>query len=313
MKQLLTLVLLAIGGTLMAKEIPSKVSSVTVFQSRAEITRKASTDLAAGEHELVFTGISTQIDPNNIQVKGTGNLVILGISFRQNFLNENELPADLKSIKDQIAALDLKIKKLINTKDAYDAERELMEANQRIGGNQENLTMEQLKAMGTYYNTRMAAISNAQLDLQQEINQQNEELRKLRAHYNDRTAQFQTNSGEIVVNVEAKAATKANLDITYMVSGAGWRAEYDLRADEVDAPLNLNSKASVTQSTGEKWDNVNLIISTGDPNVSITKPTLNPQYVDFYYANFNSAIPVCRHWGVNVSGRGVGGLPVPGF
>ncbi len=283
MKQLLSLILLTISGMLVAKEIPSKVASVTVFQSRAEVTRKASTDLAAGEHELVFTGISTQIDPNNIQVKGTGNLVILGISFRQNYLNENELPADLQSIKDQIAALDLKIKKLINSKDAYDAERKLMEANQRIGGNQENLTMEQLKAMGTYFNTRMAAISNAQLDLQQEINQQNEELRKLRAHYNDRTSQFQRNSGEIVVNVEAKAATKANLDITYIVSGAGWRAEYDLRADEVDAPLNLNYKAIVTQSTGEKWDNVNLILSTGDPNVSITKPTLNPQFIDFYY------------------------------
>lgn len=287
MKQLFTLLVLGFCSVLNAKEIPSKVSSVTVFQSRAEITRTASADLPQGEQELVFTGISTQIDPNNIQVKGTGNLVILGISFRQNYLNESALPADLQKIKDQIDGLDLAIKKLTNEKSAYDAERKLMEANQQIGGNQQNITLEQLKSIAAYYNQRMAAMANAQLDLQQQITLKNEELRKLRAHYNDRTAQFSQNSGEIVVTVDAKAATKANLELVYMVHAAGWRAEYDLRAEEVDAPLNLTYKAIVTQSTGENWSNVKLILSTGDPNVSITKPNLDPQYVDFYYANQN--------------------------
>lgn len=287
MKKVLYIALALISSLVLAKQVPSKVSSITVFQSRAEVTRKASTDLSSGEQELVFGGISTAIDPNNIQVKGTGNLTILGISYRQNYLNENELPADLQTIKDKIAALDLAIKKLANARSAYDAERKLLEANQQIGGNQQNITLDQLKAIASYYNARMAAISNEQLTIQEEINVKNEEVRKLRAHYNDRTSQFSRNSGEIVVTVDAKATTKANLEITYMVSGAGWRAEYDIRAEEVDAPLTLNYRAVITQNTGENWDNVNLILSTGDPNVSIIKPDLNPQYVDFYYANQN--------------------------
>jgi uncharacterized protein (TIGR02231 family) len=287
MKKVLYIALVFISALALAKQVPSKVSAITVFQSRAEVTRKATIDLPSGEQELVFSGISTAIDPNNIQVKGTGNLVILGISYRQNYLNENELPADLQTIKDKIAALDLAIKKLANAKSAFDAERKLLEANQQIGGTQQNITLEQLKAIAGYYNSRMAAMANEQLTIQEEINAKNEELRKLRAHYNDRTSQFSRNSGEIVVMVDAKASTKANLDITYMVSGAGWRAEYDIRAEEVDAPLTLIYRAVITQNTGENWDNVNLVLSTGDPNVSIIKPDMNPQYVDFYYANQN--------------------------
>jgi uncharacterized protein (TIGR02231 family) len=288
MKKVLFITLVLFCVIASAKQVPSKVVSITVFQSRAEITRKASADLAIGEQELVFGGISTAVDPNNVQVKGTGNLIILGILYRQNFLNENELPADLQGIKDKIAALDLQIKKLVNARSAYDAERKLMEANQQIGGNQQNITLDQLKAIASYYNSRMAAMANEQLTIQEEINAKNDELRKLRAHYNDRTSQFSRNSGELVVTVDAKTATKANLEITYMVSGAGWRAEYDIRAEEVDAPLTLNYRAVITQNTGENWENVNLTLSTGDPNVSIIKPDLNPQYVDFYYANQNA-------------------------
>lgn len=221
------------------------------------------------------------VDPNNIQVRGTGNLVILGISFRQNYLNENELPEDLEKIKNQMEALGLEIKKLNNGIGALESERQLLQANQRIGGNQENLSLEDLKSISTYYRTRIGSISNEILDIQNEVQEKNNELQKLRAHYNDRTSQFRRNSGEIVVNVDAKVATKANLEIIYMVSSAGWRAEYDIRSEDVDEPLQLNYKAIITQNTGENWKNVKLTLSTGNPNAGIIKPELDPQYLDF--------------------------------
>ncbi|MEQ9232065.1 MAG: DUF4139 domain-containing protein [Cyclobacteriaceae bacterium] len=287
MKKLILILTLVVPFTLLSNIQPSKVKSVTVYQTRAEVTRMASLELTSGEQELVFSGISTLVDPNNIQVRGTGNLTILGISFRQNFLNENELPADLKKIKDQIETLGLEIKKLNNGINALESERQLLQANQRIGGNQENLSLEDLKSISTYYRTRIGAISNEILDIQSEVQTKNEELGKLRAHYNDRTSQFRRNSGEIVVSVDAKAATKANLEIIYMVSSAGWRAEYDVRSADVDEPLELNYKAIITQNTGENWKDVKLTLSTGNPMAGIIKPELDPQYLDFNYYNQN--------------------------
>jgi uncharacterized protein (TIGR02231 family) len=283
MRHILSITLVLTSLWALAGQVPSEIKSVTVFQTRAEVVRTAKVELAKGNHELVFSGISTLIDKNNIRVKGTGNLIILGISFRQNFLDENALPDDLQKVKEQIAALELKIKKTQNEIDALKVESTLLNTNQKIAGNDAKLTVAELKAMADYYRARSLEITNTQLDLNGKIAQYNDELRKLRAHYNDRTSKFKTNSGEIVVNVDAKATTVANLELIYLVSGAGWTAEYDVRADDVDSPLQLNYKAIVNQSTGENWKNVSLTLSTGDPTISGQKPVMYPQYVDFYY------------------------------
>lgn len=235
----------------------------------------------------MFGGVSSYIDQNNIQVKGTGALTILGISFRQNYLNEKTLPSDLQKVKNEIKETEKQVKKIQNVISSLQIQRKLLDTNMNIGGTQSSLSMQELRDMVEYYQEKTLDIANSQMDFQEEINTLNEELRKLRSHYNDRTSQFRKNAGEIVVSVEANSSTKANLTLIYTVSGAGWRAEYDLRAEDIGAPLQLNYKAVITQNTGENWKDVKLILSTGNPTVSITKPIMNPQYLD-YYVNFSN-------------------------
>jgi len=66
-----------------------------------------------------------------------------------------------------------------------------------------------------------------------------------------------------------------------MVPDAGWSPAYDLRADDITSPVKLTYKANVYQSTGVNWDNVNVKLSTINPNRSNVKPVLAPWYVDF--------------------------------
>lgn len=280
MKKLIWTIYILAAGQLWAKEHPSKVKSVTVYQTRAEITRTASLELTAGEQELVFPGISTLLDQNNIQVRGTGDLVILGTSFRRNFLNQNELPDDLQKIKDQIDALDMDIRRFNNYLTALDVERKLLDANMKVGGD-EKLQAEELSELSAFYRKQVSGIANEQLNTRVEIEKTQKELQKLRAHYNDRTQAFRQNSGEIVVTVDVNRSTKANLEISYIVTGAGWRAEYDIRSADVNEPLELTYKAVITQNTGENWKDVELVLSTGNPNAGIIKPNMDPQYVDF--------------------------------
>jgi len=283
MKKLILLLVFSISVQAFGKQVPSEITSVIVYQTRAEITRSASVNLEKGEHELVFEGISTHLDKNNIQVKGKGNLVILGIRYQKNYLNENELPEELQAIKEKMEELKIKSDRLKNQLQALDAERNLLQTNQRIGGNEENLTLEDLKSISAYYRIRTKEIADEKMDLHREMDKIEEEIRKLRLHYNDRTSRFQKNSGEIIVTVEASRPTKADLDVVYMVSSAGWTAEYDIRAEEIDEPLSLNYRAIITQNTGEDWNEVDLTLSTGDPSIRINKPELSTQYVDFFY------------------------------
>ena len=85
--------------------------------------------------------------------------------------------------------------------------------------------------------------------------------------------------------VSAKAAMKYKLDLRYVVSDASWEPTYDLRITDVNQPLDLFYKAKVSQDTDEDWENVKLILSTGNPSISNYKPELSTYYLTFnnYY------------------------------
>ena len=53
------------------------------------------------------------------------------------------------------------------------------------------------------------------------------------------------------------------------------RSGYEIRAQSTGADLHAAYKAFVYQSSGQDWENVELSLSTGDPSVSGTKPTVN--------------------------------------
>ena len=79
------------------------------------------------------------------------------------------------------------------------------------------------------------------------------------------------------MDLEARAATEAEIDLSYHVSGASWRPLYDLVLD--GERLNVSYLAEITQQTGEDWPEVALVLSTTRPGQSQTLPELSPWYI----------------------------------
>ncbi len=77
----------------------SRITEVTVFLNRAQVTRQLKTQLPAGKSNLIVTGLTSLLDPQSIQVSGKGNFIILGTSHQQNYLSELNMPKALKSLK----------------------------------------------------------------------------------------------------------------------------------------------------------------------------------------------------------------------
>ena len=71
---------------------------------------------------------------------------------------------------------------------------------------------------------------------------------------------------DVTIALEAGAASKAELSVTYRVAGASWRPLYDARLDTGSKgkkpSLELIRRAAVTQRTGEPWTDVTLFVST---------------------------------------------------
>src|SRR5215471_7381769 len=86
-------------------KVDSKITDVTVFLNRAQVTRQVKTQLNTGKTNLIVSGLTSMLDPQSIQVSGKGNFIILGTSHQQNYLSELNMPKGLKSLKDSVELL----------------------------------------------------------------------------------------------------------------------------------------------------------------------------------------------------------------
>jgi len=274
-------------GSLMAigqpdKPVDSKITDVTVFLSKAQITREVRTRLEVGKTNLVVTGLTSQLDAQSIQVSGKGSFVILGISHQQNFLNEFNMPKSLKNLKDSVETLQRQLTLEQSQKEILNKEEQMLLSNQKIGGTNQNLTVAELKAMADFYRSRLGDIVTTRMKQDEKIKKINERITRLNTQINDQNELYRRNTSEIVISVSADTPTSADLQVRYVVANAGWSAIYDLRAIDTKKPVQLSYKANVFQRTGEEWKNVKLKLSTANPNQSGLKPELYSWYLDFY-------------------------------
>lgn len=285
MKNILVACFLMLSAAVFAqdeKPVESKITSVTVFLNRAQITREAKTRVEAGKSILRLKGLTSQLDQQSIQVSGKGNFTILGISHEQNYLNELNMPRSLTILRDSIEFTQRQIALQNSQKEILNREEQMLLANQKIGGNNQNLTAAELKAMADFFRTRLSDIINARMKHDQQIRKLNEKLAKLQRQFNEENEMYSRNTSDILISVSADAATNADLTINYVVNNAGWFAVYDLRALNTKSPVQLNYKANVFQSTGEEWKNVRLKLSSANPSLGGLKPDLATWYLQFY-------------------------------
>ena len=264
------------------KPVDSKITNVTVFLAKAQVTREAKTRLEAGKTNLVVTGLTSQLDPQSIQVTGKGNFIILGTSHRQNYLNQMNLPKTLKTLKDSLEFYQKQITLEQSQKEILNKEEQMLLSNQKIGGTNQNLTVAELKAMADFFRSRLGEIVSTRMKQDDKIKNLNIRMVRIQAQINSQNELYSRSTSEIVVSVSAEAATAVDLEVNYVVANAGWYPMYDLRAVNTKSPVQLGYKANVFQGTGEEWKSVHLKLSTANPNLSGLKPELSAWYLDFY-------------------------------
>jgi len=264
------------------KNVDSKITDVTVFLNKAQVTREVKARIEPGRVNLVVRGLTSQLDPESIQVTGKGSFIILGISHQQNYLSELNMPKSLKALKDSVEQLQKQLQLEQSQKEILNKEEQMLLSNQKIGGTTQNLTVAELKAMADFYRSRLGDIVTSRMKQDDKIKKINERTAKLNNQINSQNEMYGRNTSEIVVSISAEAATSVDLDVNYVVANAGWYPVYDVRAMNTKSPLQLSYKANVFQSTGEEWKSVKLKLSTANPNQSGLKPELSSWYLDFY-------------------------------
>lgn len=262
------------------KPVDSKITDVTVFLNKAQVTRDVKTRIEAGKTTLILTGLTSQLDQQSIQVAGKGNFIILGIANRQNYLNELNTPKSLRLLRDSLELSQKLVLLEQGQKEILNKEEQMLLSNQKIGGTNQNLTVAELKAMADFYRARLSDIVTSRMKQDDKVKKLNERIVKIQRQINEQNELYSRNTSEIVISLSADASTSVDLDVQYIVANAGWYPIYDLRAVNTKSPVQLSYKANVTQGTGEEWKNVKLRLSTANPNLGGLKPELYPWYLN---------------------------------
>jgi len=98
---------------------------------------------------------------------------------------------------------------------------------------------------------------------------------------------------EVTISFYAKDKDKIELLVSYVITGADWKASYDCRINEnigkeKEDQIQLIYYGSVTNATGEDWKDVKLALSTAAPTSAARPPPLKTLYVKHHYKTFSS-------------------------
>lgn len=273
MKRLLFIVFLSLSMVAQAHQIvePKIVSSnildVTVFLQGAQVMRSAITTLDLGKTELIFRGISPQIDKQSIQVKGDGAFTILSVQHQINYLDEQIPRNEITQLRQQQKAL-LDKRRLQNVGlEICKNEHALLNKNQTVGGANTGMKAADLRDVVAYQREQMQSNQVKMINLLENIQQLNDTIAKIDKQLAELNEQKNKQTSEIRVTVTANAPTTAQFTISYLVQEASWYATYDVRAKNISTPINLQYKANVQQQSGEDWKDVKLVLSTANPLV----------------------------------------------
>ncbi len=301
------------------KKTSSTIEEVTVYLTGAQIKRIAEVNLKPGINEITLHDLSPTINQNSIQVSGLQNTSILSINYTIDHLKKKQNSEELESLNNNLELLLLKKNKLENIILGLSQEKKIIDQNQKIGSDTAPISLEKIKEISTYYRERSIMIQNEIYALNLKKNSITDDIYDLQSEIT-KLDDHKEKRGEIKLKLDADTATNLILEIRYNVTNAGWFPLYDIKSKNTETPINIAYKANVYQQTGTNWNDVKVILSTGDPNTNNLKPNLQSKYLNFINSNYqnNKAIrnysykynPLIR----NVSGivSDQRGQPLPG-
>ncbi|HYX07329.1 MAG TPA: DUF4139 domain-containing protein [Bacteroidales bacterium] len=261
--------------------VESSVSKAIVYLKGAQIFRVAEASLPAGNTTIVLSGLPPQIDQQSIQAGGEGNFTILSVGYQTNYLGDQKVPVRIRQLRDSLTYLKTALQTHNDMLSVFKEEESLIISNKSLSGNQQAVTVGELKQMADFFRSRLTEIHREQQKEKGNIENINQDIQRISKQLQEWTSKINQPVGEIMLKVAASKATNAKININYFIQHAGWEPQYDLRATDLVAPVNLTYKARVYQSTGEDWNNISLTLSTGNPAMNNTKPNLFPWFIDF--------------------------------
>ncbi|HUU00109.1 MAG TPA: mucoidy inhibitor MuiA family protein [Myxococcota bacterium] len=271
---------------------PGPVDRVTVYADRAEITRAANADCKSASVEVTFPLLPTSLDERTLRAEASGKAKAIGLTSRIIPLEENrdarvaEVRRELIQVQDKIRELSETLagsRERVAVLDAFGVYfMQLLNEQVRNARPDPRRWTKVLDAMEQEHNT--AAARQGELNIRlRDLGRKQERLQRRLQALQPRN---ETEARSVSVAIECHGETRPRVTLSYVVPGATWHPEYDLRfvpqgkAKVGRGRAELTVSAVVQQSTGEDWKDAKLLLSTSKPRLGSEAPYPAPIYVN---------------------------------
>ncbi len=254
----------------------SKIKAVTVFLKGAQVNRNTEVLLHRGGNKVFFRGLAKNIDPKSIQVKAPSEILINSVTIETNYLNLNAHKPRVKLLNDSLTILaglvDQSRNQLINLGE----EKNMIMANQNIASEEEGLDIDQLKSTADFFRKRLFDLSDRMHKTNLDLRRYSKRQKQIRAQLKELRYIRNQPSNDITIVFNSFSTRKVPIELSYVVRDAHWVPHYNLRAENSSSPIDLEYQADVFQNTGVDWPQVELTLSTGNPQLGGSQPQIRP-------------------------------------
>jgi len=264
-----------------AEALRSKVTAVTVYSDRAQITRRATTDVTTESKVFAFNGLPGWVDDASVRVSASAGRIV-DVRVDRSFLAKSEDPAHRKAeahhkkltrqmaaLNDEIAVLDAQSRQIEAIK-AFSAEK--IREDTYIG----DISVKSYGDVLDFIGDSLRETARARREVQRKLEDLAPELAASELTLADMASLEQLEQTTVLVTLQSSRPVSSTLELTYMMPGATWEPAHELRASTSDSEaVEVLSFAVVTQTSGEDWSEAELSFSTQSATEAMRIPELD--------------------------------------
>ena len=217
------------------KTAPSKITTVTVYQNTALVTREVTLPEAAGQTEVVVSPLPAATMQSSLYAEGSEAVRVLSARYRTRAIAEDnreevrKLEGEMKLISKAMVELEADLK-AVTLNMAFNAKLEAFTAATLTTLTEKGqLDSDKTILLANHIRESRAKLIKEEVKLKQTIDADKEKIAFLTRQLNEKSGGVSRTERDAVIVVDKKAGV-STIKLNYLVSSATWKPQYKLRA-----------------------------------------------------------------------------------
>jgi uncharacterized protein (TIGR02231 family) len=261
------------------------ISNVTVYRGQALVTRAINIDLSPGSSELIVEDLPAMIIPESIYAQTSDNIKVLSVRYRQKAVREatrdevKQLDAQIEDVKYKLKCADRDYKHFGHYGKMFDELKDFTIIAAKNDLNRGLLTFEPIEKLAGLIEEKAFEYHERTTQIEDKMTELQKDMELLERKRTELSAGHSRTEREAVLFLRGAGGKKVSIELSYLVNGANWQQQYNLRAYPKESNVLIEYNAVVNQTSGENWNNINLSLSTAEPTMVAAPPILEPMLV----------------------------------